>query len=77
MGTCNRNRLGWSLAAVMLAAMSMAATGCQIVENGQTLPSPYYQQDDIQYFAPGPEFPLSNEAAEQQRYRAEEQARLR
>jgi hypothetical protein len=30
---------------------------------GQTLPSAYYLQDDIQYFPAGPEFKLSKEAA--------------
>ncbi|MDA7979278.1 MAG: hypothetical protein MPJ50_10985 [Pirellulales bacterium] len=39
------------------------ATGCQVEIGGQTLPSPYYQFDDVQYYAPGPEFKLSNEAA--------------
>lgn len=51
-----------------------AATGCQIVENGQTLPSPYYLHDDVQYFAPGTEFKLSNEAAALKAYRAEQEA---
>jgi hypothetical protein len=32
------------------------------------LPSPYYQQDDIQYFPPGPEFKLSREAAAQKAF---------
>jgi hypothetical protein len=41
----------------------MASTGCQVDVGGQTLPSPYYIYDDVQYFAPGPEFKLSNEAA--------------
>lgn len=31
---------------------------------GQTLPSPYYLTDDVQYYAPGPEFKLGKEAAE-------------
>jgi hypothetical protein len=44
----------------MLAA---GGTGCQVNVGGQTLPSPYYQSDDVQYFAPGPEFKLANEAA--------------
>jgi hypothetical protein len=66
-----------SLASLALAAASLAATGCQIVENGQTLPSPYYLYDDVQYFPPGPEFILSNEAAAQKAYRAQEEARLR
>ena len=30
---------------------------------GQTLPSPYYLTDDIQYYVPGPEFVLAREAA--------------
>ncbi len=51
----------------LLAAMSLAtlcgATGCQIDVGGQTLPSPYYLSDDVQFFAPGPEFKLSREAA--------------
>jgi hypothetical protein len=67
----------WALAGLGLATLSLAATGCQIVENGQTLPSPYYQFDDVQYFAPGPEYVLSNEAAAQKAYRAEEEARAR
>ncbi len=60
----------------MLAAIGLS-TGCQVVENGQTLPSPYYLYDDVQYFAPGPEFVLSNEAAAQKAYRAQEEARNR
>ena len=30
---------------------------------GQTLPSGYYLTDDVQYYAPGPEFKLAREAA--------------
>jgi hypothetical protein len=44
----------------------MALTGCQVEIAGQTLPSPYYLKDDIQYYAPGPEFKLAREAAAQQ-----------
>ena len=33
---------------------------------GVTLPSPYYLSDDIQYYAPGPEFKLAREAAAMQ-----------
>jgi hypothetical protein len=40
-----------------------ASTGCQIDVAGQTLPSPYHLSDDVQYYAPGPEFKLANEAA--------------
>ncbi len=51
--------------------LSFAATGCQMDIGGQTLPSPYYIYDDIQYFPPGPEFKLSNEAAAMKAYKAE------
>ncbi len=42
---------------------ALSATGCQVDIGGQTLPSPYYMSDDVQYFPAGPEFKLSNEAA--------------
>lgn len=49
---------------VLAAAWTMAGlTGCQFNEGGQTLPSPYYLYDDVQYFPAGPEFKLSREAA--------------
>jgi hypothetical protein len=38
---------------------------------GQTLPSAYYLQDDIQYFPAGPEFKLSKEAAALKAYKKE------
>jgi hypothetical protein len=47
----------------LLMFLSLAATGCQMDIAGQTLPSPYYLTDDVQYYAPGPEFKLSREAA--------------
>ena len=50
----------------------VATTGCQVSMNGQTLPSPYYLQDDVQYFPSGPEFKLSREAAALQAARAQE-----
>jgi hypothetical protein len=50
---------------------SLAFTGCQVDVGGQTLPSAYYLQDDIQYFPAGPEFKLSKEAAAQKAYRKE------
>ncbi len=55
-----------------LLAMT-ALTGCQVDVGGQTLPSPYYMSDDVQYFAPGPEFKLAREAAAQQQAKAETQ----
>jgi hypothetical protein len=53
---------------------SLAATGCQVDVAGQTLPSAYWMQDDVQYFAPGPEMKLAREAAAQQEYRNEIEA---
>ncbi len=50
---------------------SLALTGCQVDVGGQTLPSAYYLQDDIQYFPAGPEFKLSKEAAAQKAYKKE------
>ena len=42
---------------------SLGLTGCQMDVGGQTLPSPFYLSDDVQYFPAGPEFKLSREAA--------------
>ena len=62
------------LCGVSLAAIAMCSTGCQGVYNGQTLPSPWYLSDDIQYFPPGPEFKLSREAAAMKAYKADLEA---
>ncbi|REJ66396.1 MAG: hypothetical protein DWQ31_15140 [Planctomycetota bacterium] len=60
--TTKRNKLGGtSFAALALA--TLALTGCQVNVGGQTLPSPYYLSDDIQFFPSGSEFPLEREAA--------------
>ena len=47
---------------------AVGISGCQVDIGGQTLPSPHYQKDDIQYFPPGPEFKLSREAAAQKAF---------
>jgi hypothetical protein len=54
-----------ALAAILWPAVTLLA-GCQVEYAGQTLPSPYYLTDDIQYYAPGPEFKLAREAAAMQ-----------
>lgn len=68
----------------LVVATALGGTGCgviatpfQISAGGQTLPSGYYIQDDVQYFAPGPEFKLSREAAAMKAYKAEEELRRR
>lgn len=50
----------WGMA---LSSLAMTQTGCQVSVGGQTLPSPYYIEDDVQYFAPASEFKLAREAA--------------
>jgi len=54
-----------------LGMVGLALTGCQVDVGGQTLPSAYYLQDDIQYFPAGPEFKLSKEAAALKAYKKE------
>lgn len=59
----SKRKLGWKLAAVALWPAATLLTGCQAEYAGQTLPSPWYLTDDVQYYAPGSEFKLANEAA--------------
>jgi len=59
----------------MAAVAACSTTGCQSSIGGQTLPSAYYMNDDIQYFPRGPEFKLQNEAAALKEARAEDSAR--
>ena len=59
----NSNALRSFVAIPLLLAGLGSLTGCQVDIGGQTLPSPWYLDDDVQYFAPGTEFPLANEAA--------------
>lgn len=65
----------WMIAAMCgLGYASIGLTGCQVHVGGQTLPSPYYLSDDVQYFAPGPEAKLTREAAAMKAYRADQSA---
>lgn len=47
----------------------LPSTGCQVEYAGMTLPSGKYMHDDVQYFAPGPDFPWANTQAATQRAR--------
>lgn len=69
------NRRAWLRTAFCGLGIAAAActTGCQMDINGQTLPSGYYLQDDVQYFPSGPEFKLSREAASQKAFKAEQE----
>jgi len=51
---------------------SLGSIGCQTTRNGQTLPSPHYLKYPPQYFAAGPEFVLSQEAAQMDKDQAEQ-----
>jgi hypothetical protein len=63
-----------SVCGLGLALAALSSTGCQGWYAGQTLPSPWYVHDDIQYFPPGPEFKLSREAAAMKAYKADLEA---
>src|SRR5918997_3106448 len=47
----------------------LPSAGCQVEYAGMTLPSGKYMHDDVQYFAPGPDFPGANTQAATQRAR--------
>jgi hypothetical protein len=65
--TASARLVGWAV----LGIAGLSLTGCQVDVGGQTLPSAYYLQDDIQYFPAGPEFKLSKEAAALKAYKKE------
>lgn len=72
------NRTATVIAMTMIAGVCLVGTtGCQVSLNGQTLPSPYYLQDDVQYFPAGPEFKLPLEAAALKAAAAEEKKNRR
>ena len=56
---CKRPVL-WGLLGCMATAAGL--TGCQVDTNNQTLPSPYYLSNPVQYYQPGPWFKLQHEA---------------
>ena len=51
---------------------SLGSVGClQTNMGGQTLPSAYYLDDDVQYFPKGPETKLANQIRALERYKVE------
>jgi hypothetical protein len=58
-------RTRWAAIALggLFLASTVCTTGCQVSIGGQTLPSSYYMQDDVQYFPKGSNFKLPREAA--------------
>jgi len=68
-------RLKQSLCAILLGLLGAGSlTGCQTRMGGQTLPSAFYLNDDVQYFPAGPEELLPNQQRALDEYRAEQQA---
>ena len=51
---------GGLLVALGVACLSLMS-GCQLTQNGQTLPSPWYLDNEIQYFPAGNEFQFQGE----------------
>ncbi len=62
----SKHAAGWKLAAAIVCPAVTMLAGCQVEVGGVTLPSPWYLTDDVQYYAPGPEFKLTREAAAMQ-----------
>src|SRR6188472_3193168 len=61
-----KHATAWKITLACIWPAALLLTGCQVEMAGQTLPSPYYLTDDVQYYAPAPsEFKLSREAAAQ------------
>ena len=66
---------GWHMYLVTGLLISATSTGCfQTTIGGQTLPSAYYLDDDVQYFPKGPEQKLSRQIRALEKYKAERQA---
>lgn len=65
---------GLLVLAIAAIASSVCLTGCQTTIGGQTLPSPDYLLDDVQYHPAGPDFQLPNKVAAQRKYNAERAA---
>jgi hypothetical protein len=75
MLNCKKPTLGTLLVVVVGSFGSLASTGCQVHTAGQTLPSPYYLKDDVQYFPAGSENKLANETAALKAAREEAKAK--
>lgn len=67
----SRKRLSQIVWGGLLLSSILPAVGCQVSIGGQTLPSPHYRRDDLQYFPKGPEFKLQQEAAALKQARSE------
>lgn len=73
----NANRIGRGLMLAGCLVLSAVSSGCwQTTISGQTLPSAYYLDDDVQYFPAGPEQKLANQIRAMERYKLQQQGAL-
>ena len=71
-----KSKSGWHVLLITGVMMTVSSSGCfQTTIGGQTLPSAYYLDDDVQYFPMGPEQKLSNQIRALERYKADRLAR--
>src|SRR3954469_21406326 len=68
-GSSRRPGRRWAAWAALGIGWILPSAGCQVEYAGMTLPSGKYMHDDVQYFAPGPDFPWANTQAATQRAR--------
>ncbi|WP_406697651.1 hypothetical protein V5E97_02180 [Singulisphaera sp. Ch08] len=68
-GSSRRNGPRYAAWAALALGWLLPSVGCQVEYAGMTLPSGKYMHDDVQYFAPGPNFPMANSQAAAQRAR--------
>ncbi|MEM7813132.1 MAG: hypothetical protein AAF532_16780 [Planctomycetota bacterium] len=61
-------------ALTLLLFAAVATAGCQSQIAGQTLPSPHYLRDDVQFFPAGDEFLLSNSVRAIEEYKVRQDA---
>ena len=74
-GSNSQRRLVQAALFGLASLVAIGVTGCQVDVGGQTMPSPYYLSDDVQYFPPGPKMKVAREAAALKAAGQEEQAR--
>ncbi len=67
-------RAGQLLTLSAMLASTAILTGCQTTIGGQTLPSPDYLSDDVQFYPAGPEFRLTNQVEASRKQAADSQS---
>lgn len=68
-GSSRRNSRRCAAWAALAIGWLLPSVGCQVEYAGMTLPSGKYMHDDVQYFAPGPDYPMANTQAAIQKAR--------